>query len=66
MIMKIPACLLIVMLITHGNIPHATAHAFSQRLNEPKGEGPLRLRDHGNAIQFRNIWLIPGKKNAAP
>lgn len=42
-------------------IPHATAHAFDQRLNEPRGEAPLRLQDHGNAIQYRNIWIIPGK-----
>lgn len=42
-------------------IPHATAHAFDQRLNEPQVEAPLRLQDHGNAIQYRNIWVIPGK-----
>jgi hypothetical protein len=42
-------------------IPHATAHAFDQRLNEPREKGPLKLQDHGNAIQYRNIWIVPGK-----
>jgi hypothetical protein len=40
-------------------IPHATAHAFTTRGNEPKSEGPIRLQDHGNAIQYRNIWVLP-------
>ena len=40
-------------------IPHATGHALDQRLNEPRNERPLRLQDHGNAIQFRNIWITP-------
>jgi hypothetical protein len=42
-------------------IPHATAHVFDQRLNEPREKGPLKLQDHGNAIQYRNIWIVPGK-----
>lgn len=52
-----------VMIHHDQEIPHATAHAFEARMNEPKGDGPLRLQDHGNAIQFRNIWILPGKKN---
>ncbi len=40
-------------------IPHATGHALDQRHNEPRDARPLRLQDHGNAIQFRNIWIAP-------
>ena len=51
-------------LIHHDEeIPHVTAHAFAARLVEPVGDGSIRLQDHGHAIQYRNIWLVPGKKN---
>lgn len=44
-------------------IPHATSHTFAGRANEPKGKGPLRLQDHSNALQFRNIWVVPSGKD---
>jgi hypothetical protein len=30
-------------------------------VDEPPGPGPLRLQDHGNAVRYRNIYIIEKK-----
>jgi len=37
-----------------GQTGHKILHSY--RLHPPKG--PIRLRDHGNPVRYRNIWMI--------
>jgi hypothetical protein len=48
--------------LVHNDVEllHATAWALASRGHEAQGPAPIRLQDHGNAIQFRNIWLLEG------
>jgi len=42
----------------HENVEITLPTGSARKKGEPKGPEPLLLQDHGNPVQYRNIWLV--------
>ena len=48
-------------ILIHENVEITSDNTPSGNGGDPCSPGPVMLQDHGNPVQFRNVWMIEGK-----
>ena len=45
----------------HDKLKITKTNTRAGRGGDPCKPGPIMLQDHGDPVQYRNVWLLPGK-----
>ena len=48
--------------LIHENVSITVDNTVAGLGGDPSKPGPIMLQDHGNPVQYRNIWLVPVKE----